>query len=213
MTRGIHQVLSLNEDRFFDSDPSIRAAARALYDETRDLPLVCPHGHVDASLLAADDAFPEPATLLITPDHYIFRMLYAQGVSMESLGIPTRDGTPYERRRASQDPAAPSPTTTISSAARRRERGSTTSCTIYSAFASSSTAAQPDSPTTRSSESAGVARVSSARIVRSLQYRSAGDDGQKPARASPIMRRFAILAWGGRVVPTFRPDGVFRIAA
>jgi glucuronate isomerase len=87
------QKLELDEDRFFDSDPSIRKAARAVYDETRSLPLICPHGHVDPSLLALNESFPEPAALLIIPDHYIFRMLYSQGVSMDSLGVPHRDGT------------------------------------------------------------------------------------------------------------------------
>ena len=91
------QPLALHDDRFFDSDPSIRAAARALYDETRDLPLICPHGHVDPAMLADNAAFPEPTALLITPDHYIFRMLYSRGVSMESLGVPTRDGSPVEQ--------------------------------------------------------------------------------------------------------------------
>ena len=90
------QPLTLHPDRFFDPDPTVRGHARTLYDETRDLPLVCPHGHVDARLLAANDPFPEPAALLVTPDHYIFRMLYSQGVSLESLGIPMQDGTPVE---------------------------------------------------------------------------------------------------------------------
>src|SRR5436305_12387918 len=96
MRRGIHHPLVLNEDRFFDPSPAIRDAARSLYEETRELPLICPHGHVEPSLLADDAAFPEPTALLIVPDHYIFRMLYARGVSMESLGVPTRDGTPVE---------------------------------------------------------------------------------------------------------------------
>ena len=67
------------------------------------------------------------------PDHYIFRMLYSRGVSMESLGIPTRDGTPVENdpRKIWQR----SPTTTTSFAARRPARGSTTSCTRSSACA------------------------------------------------------------------------------
>src|SRR6478672_7182723 len=88
--------LAPHPDRFFDPEPSIRAIARSLYEETRDLPLLCPHGHVEPALLADNEPFPEPATLLIIPDHYIFRMLYSRGVPMESLGVPTRDGSPVE---------------------------------------------------------------------------------------------------------------------
>ena len=84
-------AFSLHPDRYFDPDPAIRRAAREVYEATSDLPLVCPHGHVDPSLLAEDRAFPEPAALLITPDHYLFRMLFSQGVSLESLGVPARD--------------------------------------------------------------------------------------------------------------------------
>jgi len=96
LKRGNFQPLVLHQDRFFDSDPSIRNVARALYDETRELPLVCPHGHVDPALLNENTPFPEPTALLIVPDHYIFRMLYSHGVSMESLGIPARDSTTVE---------------------------------------------------------------------------------------------------------------------
>src|SRR5205823_3883878 len=96
MNRGSFQPLVLHEDRFFDSDPNIRRVARELYEEIRELPLICPHGHVESRLLADNDSFPEPAALLIVPDHYIFRMLYSQGVALESLGIPARDGTPVE---------------------------------------------------------------------------------------------------------------------
>jgi glucuronate isomerase len=70
--------------------------ARELHDEIRELPLVCPHGHVDPSLLADNTPFPEPTALLIIPDHYIFRMLYSRGVPLEDLGIASRDGTPVE---------------------------------------------------------------------------------------------------------------------
>ncbi|MFI5228669.1 MAG: glucuronate isomerase [Gemmatimonadales bacterium] len=88
--------LALDPDRFFDPDANVRAAARTLYEESRELPLVCPHGHVDPAVLARDEPFSEPTALLIIPDHYIFRMLYSRGVPMESLGIPSRDGTPVE---------------------------------------------------------------------------------------------------------------------
>src|SRR5687767_285901 len=87
-------VLALHPDRFLDADPAIRRAARELYEGTRALPLVCPHGHVDPALLAGNAHFPEPTALLIIPDHYIFRMLYSQGIPLERLGVPLADGTP-----------------------------------------------------------------------------------------------------------------------
>src|SRR2546423_14403018 len=89
---GVTTVV-LHEDRFFASDPAIRRVARTLYDGVRDLPLVCPHGHVEPNLLAANAPFPEPTALIIIPDHYIFRMLYSRGISMDALGIPARDGS------------------------------------------------------------------------------------------------------------------------
>jgi len=62
----------------------------------KDLPLVCPHGHVDPILFAGNEPFPDPARLILIPDHYIFRMLYSQGITLESLGIEPRDGSACE---------------------------------------------------------------------------------------------------------------------
>lgn len=86
----------LHEDRLFPIDAGARAVARGLYAEVRDLPIVSPHGHTDPRWFADDQAFPDPATLLIRPDHYLYRMLYSQGVAMESLGVPRRDGVAVE---------------------------------------------------------------------------------------------------------------------
>ncbi len=87
----------LSPDRCFDADPTRRAVARELYASVKDLPLVCPHGHVPPALLADPAAhLGTPAELFIIPDHYVFRMLYSQGVALEDLGVPTRDGTPVE---------------------------------------------------------------------------------------------------------------------
>ncbi len=85
--------LELHPDRLFPADPATRDLARRLYASIRDLPIVSPHGHTDPQWFADDAPFPNPAALLITPDHYVFRMLYSQGISMESLGIPRRDGS------------------------------------------------------------------------------------------------------------------------
>jgi glucuronate isomerase len=88
----------LSPDRFFDPEPSQRSVARRLYATVETLPIVSPHGHVDPRLFADPNAtFGSPADLLIVPDHYVFRMLYSQGVPLESLGVPRLDGGPVER--------------------------------------------------------------------------------------------------------------------
>jgi glucuronate isomerase len=87
----------MHEDRGFDPDPGVRRTARALYEETRGLPIVSPHGHVDPRLLADNAAFPEPAALIVLPDHYLLRMLYSQGIPLERLGVAPSDGGAAER--------------------------------------------------------------------------------------------------------------------
>jgi glucuronate isomerase len=86
----------LNQDRYFDPSPAVRDVARHLYQRVAGLPLVCPHGHVDPRMLAENTPFPDPAALLVIPDHYVTRMLYSQGVPLERLGVPSLDGTPVE---------------------------------------------------------------------------------------------------------------------
>jgi glucuronate isomerase len=79
--------LGLHPDRLLPPDPGVRAIARRLYETVRALPIVSPHGHVDPRLLLDDDPFPDPATLLVTPDHYVTRLLHASGVPLDALGV------------------------------------------------------------------------------------------------------------------------------
>ncbi|MBO9576066.1 MAG: glucuronate isomerase [Sphingobium sp.] len=88
--------LRLHPDRLFPAEARTRDIARALHASVKQLPIISPHGHTDPSWFALNEPFPDPAQLLIIPDHYVFRMLYSQGVRLEDLGIPTRDGTPVE---------------------------------------------------------------------------------------------------------------------
>ena len=83
-------------DRLFPADPGTRSIAQNLYERVRDLPIVSPHGHTDPAWFAYDERFPDAVDLLIKPDHYVFRMLYSQGIRLESLGIPTADGSAVE---------------------------------------------------------------------------------------------------------------------
>src|SRR5215475_2450036 len=77
----------LHYSRLFPADPETRSVARRLYAEIRDLPIVSPHGHTQAAWFAHNEPFPDPAKLFVQPDHYIYRMLYSQGVSLEELEI------------------------------------------------------------------------------------------------------------------------------
>jgi len=87
----------MHEDRLFPSDPAQRAIARRLYSEVRTLPILSPHGHTDPQWFADNKPFADPAALLVIPDHYVYRMLYSQGIPLEALGIPRTDGGPVEQ--------------------------------------------------------------------------------------------------------------------
>ena len=93
--------LHLHPDRLFPSDPVQRPIARRLYTQVAGLPIVSPHGHTDPAWFAQDEAFANATELLLVPDHYVFRMLYSQGVPLDALGIPRADGS-----RAAVDPRA-----------------------------------------------------------------------------------------------------------
>ena len=80
-------AMLLHEDRLFPADETARKVARALYAKIHNLPIISPHGHTQARWFANNEPFPDPATLFVQPDHYVFRMLYSQGVSMDDLGI------------------------------------------------------------------------------------------------------------------------------
>jgi len=96
MKRSIQ--LKLDPDRYFDPNPRQRSIARELYESVSALPLLCPHGHVDPKLFAEEAAsFGTPVDLLILPDHYVLRMLFSQGIPLEALGVPRVDGGPVEQ--------------------------------------------------------------------------------------------------------------------
>jgi glucuronate isomerase len=84
------------DDLLFPAEAGARSVARDLYAAVKNLPIVSPHGHTDPRWYALDEPFPDPAQLLIVPDHYIFRMLFSQGVKLEELGVPTLDGSAVE---------------------------------------------------------------------------------------------------------------------
>ena len=77
----------LHPDRLLPVEPLIRNIAKSLYESVRDLPIISPHGHTDPAWFAENEPFKDPVSLFIVPDHYVFRMLYSQGIALEELGI------------------------------------------------------------------------------------------------------------------------------
>ncbi len=90
------RALKLNPDRLFPAGTGTRNLARRLFSTVERLPIISPHGHTDPQWFADDQPFANASALFITPDHYVFRMLYSQGVALEDLGIPRGDGTQVE---------------------------------------------------------------------------------------------------------------------
>ncbi len=199
-----------HEDRGFDPEPSVRRAARALYEETHGLPIISPHGHVDPRLLAYDEPFTDPSSLIVTSDHYILRMLYAHGVSLESLGVPTRADAVGET-----DPRAiwqrfaekyflflATPTgfwldheLHVVLGVRQRLDGDTAG-RVYDEVAEKLSA--PEFLPRALFERFGI------EVLATTDKAADGLEHHRAIRRS---------GWKGRVIPTFRPDAVFHIAA
>ncbi|RUR01394.1 glucuronate isomerase [Labedella endophytica] len=87
---------TVGDDRLFPVDAHTRGLARDLYESVADLPIISPHGHVPAALLRKDHPFEDPTELLLSSDHYVTRLLHANGVSYDDLR--PADGRPAGRR-------------------------------------------------------------------------------------------------------------------
>ena len=203
----------MHDDRFFDPDTDVRRLARAIYDRTRELPIVSPHGHVDPRTLADDSPFPEPTSLFILPDHYILRMLYSQGIPLERLGVLPLD-QPLSAD-VEQDPR------TIWRLFAER----------YHLFRATPTAAWLEY---QLREIFGVRRALEGATSLAI-YDEIAEKLQAPEfRPRALFDRFRIevlattdaatdtladharirtSGWPGRVIPTFRPDALFQVAS
>jgi glucuronate isomerase len=205
-------VTGFHEDRYFDPDPTIRRNARALYNETRALPIISPHGHVDPAILAKNEAFTDPASLVVTPDHYILRMLYSRGIALEALGVAPIDGKPPA---AEKDP----------------RKIWQTFADHWHLFRATPTRAWLDYELR---EVFGVTRDLDSAAAPQIYDEIAERLGSPEFRPRALLKRFNIevlattdaasdtlehhktlrgLELTTRVIPTFRPDGLFRIAA
>ena len=192
----------LDEDRLFPPDDRGRDLARAIYATVRDLPIISPHGHTDPRWFADNAPFADPAALFVTPDHYVFRMLYSPGRAAGGSGRPAprrrgRPGDPREIWRLFARALPSVPRHAVADLARP----------CASAMSSASTGRCPPTPPTRIYDHIDdcLARpdVPAARAVRALRHR--GDrDHRKPARrpATTTQRSRAAAGTGGSSPPT-----------
>ncbi len=190
----------LHEDRLFPAESSAREIARRLYAVARDLPIISPHGHTDPAWFAKNEAFPNPAALFIQPDHYIFRMLYSQGVPLESLGI-------------SGNPADPREVWRIFARHYYLFRGTPTRIWIDYAFRS---LFGLEERLSADNADTFYDTIDKALQTPSLRPRALYDSFHLEVLAttdSPLdtlehHRAIRASGWKGRVIPTFRPDSV-----
>jgi glucuronate isomerase len=205
-------VSPLHEDRYFDPDPIVRRHARALYDETRALPIISPHGHVDPAILASDEAFKDPASLIITPDHYILRMLYSQGVPLEWLGVVPIDGKPPN--------AEPNPRRIWQTFVDHWQffRGTPTRAwfeyVLHEVFGVQSELDSASAPLVY--DAIAEKLLSPEFRPRALFKRFKIEVLATTDAASDTLEHHKALRTvelGGRVIPTFRPDALFRISS
>lgn len=205
------QKIHLPDDRYLGPDPAQKEVALRLYRQVADLPLVCPHGHVDPRMFADPDyAFGTPTELLIIPDHYVFRMLYSQGIPLEKLGVPRRDGGPVEsdHRRIWQTFAE------NFYLFRGTPTGMWLSHELVSVFGVS------DKLNAQSAQRVYdqiADRLASAefRPRRMFERFNIEVMSTTDAAADPLVHHRAIResGWKGRIVPTFRPDAVVNLDA
>ena len=199
---ALGDTLTLHPDRLLPADAAVRPIARRLYEAVRDLPILSPHGHVDPRRLLEDQPFTDPAGLLITPDHYVTRLLHASGVPLASLGV-------------GQGP--------LSEAASREAWRLL--CTHWSVFRGTPVRYWLESEL---AQIFGVTERPSERTADAIYDQVAACLGKEDFRPRALFERFGIVAlattddpcddlsahaalaadptWSGRVLPTFRPD-------
>lgn len=195
----------LDPDRLFPPEPSVRALARALYQGVADLPIVSPHGHCDPAWFAQNARFPNPAALFVVPDHYVFRMLASQGVPLADLGVPRRDGGPVE-----QDPRA---IWRRFAAHFHLFRGTPSALWLTHAFEHVFGIETPLGPGTADEIFEAIdASLARPEFRPRALFERFGIEvlATTDSALSDLAAHDAIAAsgWGGRVIPTYRPDPV-----
>ena len=198
------------QNRYFASDPVQNRVAGELYESVKDLPLICPHGHVDPRLFADPDyQFGSPVDLLIIPDHYVFRMLYSQGISLDELGH-SQCGWPLHHSAIIARSGNWSAITGICSAPRRPASGFATNWPMSSGITLKLNAANAGEIYDAIEEKL----ASDAFRPRALFERFNIEVLATTDAATDTLRHHQAIRdsdWQGRIIPTFRPDAIINI--
>lgn len=210
----------LHPDRLFSPDLAQRAIAQALYSSIRDLPLVCPHGHIDPRIFVdAAYRFSSPADLFVIPDHYVYRMLYSQSIPLEKLGIPDLNLTAESTRRTTdhyQDENFSRQVWQIFAENFHLFRGTPTGIWLADEF--STVFGFSDKLTIENAQDIYnliATRLNSPQYSPRALYEQFNIEVlcTTDAAIDPLSSHIAIResGWGGRILPTFRPDSVMKI--
>jgi glucuronate isomerase len=199
----------LDKNRLFPAEESARAVAVKLYETVKELPIISPHGHTDPQWFAENKPFPNPTALFIQPDHYIFRMLYSQGISLESLGVPQNGAKPD----AKQEAADPREVWRIFARNYYLFRGTPTRLWLDFAFAELFGLKERLSEANADEyyELIDKALQTPEFLPRALFDRFKLEVLATTDAAVDSLewhKKIKASGWGGRVVPTFRPDAV-----
>lgn len=211
MSADTQASLSVHPDRLLPAQPEVRDVARRIYATTKDLPIISPHSHVPPQWLVDDEPWPDPASLLLTPDHYVLRLLHANGAELSDLGRGPEGPLPLDE-----------------AAARKAWR---ILCENYHLFRGTPVKYWFDTTFT---EVFGITQVPSAATADSIYDQVAEKLTQPEFRPRALFERFGISVlattddplddlvphrtlaedptFSGRVIPTFRPDRFLELA-
>ena len=193
----------LHPDRLLPTDDHQRSIARALYESVKDLPIISPHGHTDPEWFATDAPFTDPVSLFITPDHYVFRMLYSQGIELEALGIGKPALTDEEARTVWR----------LFAENYHLFRGTPSRIWLDHVF---SEVFNIEQRLSRDTADAYFDTISAALKTDAFKPRALFDrfnievlaTTESPLDTLPFHDQIAASEWDGRVITTFRPDPV-----
>ncbi len=199
---ALEPALALHPDRLLPADPAERDVARRIYAAIRESPIISPHGHVDPDLLLRNEPFADPASLFITPDHYVTRLLHADGVDLTELGVGRESLTEEQSRRAFR----------LLCERWHLFRGTPVQYWLESEFVDIFDVTSRPSPRTADRLYDRIAEALRHEAFRpralferfGISVLATTDD---PASDLTAHRALAAdPAWSGRVIPTFRPD-------